>query len=604
MWTLGLSMEHDASAALARDGRIVAALSEERLSRRKGQWGYPWRAADECLRLAGISRADVDVFCVALNKFPARYLRKPTWLQEWNEAWHRKRRELLGRAEDITVTMTDFLQELRARDVLLADVFNWEAFRGDGWTKADVRFIDHHFGHALTAANFSGFDEALVVTVDCVGTCCAQDESEPHTLESVFLQNLVPLSHTTSAWRDGHLRRFAMTDLNGSPGSFYGSVTESLGFISPRHEGKVTGLAAWGTDTSLDPLFRKVLSVGADRSHFVSEQIYERCANISEARKAALCAAGKGRTRETISGSAQRILEEAILAHVQWALRQTGLRKLAVAGGVFGNVKLNQHLMELPEVDHIFVFPAMSDAGLAAAAAQMGAVAAQRKAGKPVEALELRCKLPDVYLGPGYSNDEVEAILKTAEFRYEKLSKSDRPLRAAKFVADGNVLGLHQGRMEYGPRALGNRTILASPTDARINDDLNKRLSRSEFMPFAPSVLAERCPDIFEQFEKGAHAAEFMTVTFNVKPEWHDRIPAVVHVDGTARPQAVYREKNPSYYDILKEYERLTGLPVVVNTSFNVHEEPIVCTPQDALQALREKRVDALLIEDFWVHPV
>ncbi len=155
--------------------------------------------------------------------------------------------------------------------------------------------------------------------------------------------------------------------------------------------------------------------------------------------------------------------------------------------------------------------------------------------------------------------------------------------------------------MEFGPRALGNRTILAAPVKAGINDSLNQRLSRSEFMPFAPSVLAERCEEIFENFSKGAHAAEFMTVTYTVKESWRPRIPAVVHVDGTARPQAVHRAINPRYYDILAAYETITGLPVVVNTSFNVHEEPIVCRPEEAIQALREKRIDALLIESFWV---
>jgi carbamoyltransferase len=143
---------------------------------------------------------------------------------------------------------------------------------------------------------------------------------------------------------------------------------------------------------------------------------------------------------------------------------------------------------------------------------------------------------------------------------------------------------------------------LASPGNAKINDELNHRLSRSEFMPFAPSVLAERCPEIFENFPKGAHAAEFMTVTYTVAPSWRSRIPAVVHVDHTARPQAVHKDKHPRYYDIIKEYENLTGIPVVVNTSFNVHEEPIVCRPEEAVQALRENRIDALLIENFWVY--
>ncbi len=593
MLSLGLSMEHDASAALARDGEIVAAISEERLSRKKGQWGYPWRALDACLRLAGASRADVDVFCVALNKFPACYFRRPTEWREWTERWYRLRRAALGRPEEITLTMSDFIRELRVRGVLLTDLFDWERFRRDGFAKAQVRFVDHHHAHAHSAAHFSGFAEALVLTVDCVGACCAQDEGLIHTLESVFLQNLIPLSHTTSVWQDGRLRRFAFTDINGSPGSFYGSVTEGLGFISPRHEGKVTGLAAWSKGRVLDDVFRSTLALSDDRSHFTADQIHERSGNISEARKAVIHRAMRGVSREEVSGSAQRVLEEAIVGHAEWALRLTGARQLALAGGVFGNVKLNQRLMELPGVDRIFVFPAMSDAGLAVAAAQLASPKLKTQ----------NSKLADVYWGPGHSNAEVESILKRSEFHYERVPESERALRAARWIAEGRVLGIHQGRMEFGPRALGNRSILASPTDARINDDLNKRLSRSEFMPFAPSVLAERCDEIFENFPKGAHAAEFMTATFTVREAWRARIPAVVHVDGTARPQAVSRERNPRYYDILKAYESLTGLPVVVNTSFNVHEEPIVCTPEEALQALRERRVDALLIEDFWVTP-
>ncbi|MCC7518330.1 MAG: hypothetical protein IT578_03995 [Verrucomicrobiae bacterium] len=591
MLTLGLSMEHDASAAVARDGALVAAVSEERLTREKGKWGVPISALDECLRLAGATRADVDVFCVALNKFPSSYLRRPSWFAELSERWHRARRALLGRREEVTVGMMEFLAEARRRGALLADLFDRERFRADGFRKAEVRFVDHHAAHAWGAALHSGFDDALVLTVDCIGACCAQDEDVPHTLESLALQNLIPISHTTSSWKEGLLRRLWTSGLDGSPGAFYGSVTEGLGFISPRHEGKVTGLAAWGKGRALDGVFGTALALAPEETHFTCEQAKDNPPNISEARKAVIHRAMKGISREDVSGAAQRVLEQVVLGHARWALAKTGHGRLALAGGVFGNVKLNQRLMELPEVEKVFVFPAMSDAGLAVAAARMVADPAPRKS----------APLRDVYLGSFAMNAEVEAELRRSGFAWARVEGAERARRAARFVADGKVLGLHQGRMEFGPRALGNRSILASPTDARINDALNHRLGRSEFMPFAPSVLAERCAEIFVNFERGAHAAEFMTVTFEVKPAWRDRIPAVVHVDGTARPQAVHREKNPRYYDILKAYEEITGLPVLVNTSFNVHEEPIVCRPSDALQALREKRVDALLIEDFWV---
>lgn len=591
-WTLGLSLEYDASAAIARDGEIIAAISEERLSRVKGQWGFPWRAMDECLRIADIPRSEIDTFAVALNKFPSTYFRKPNWFKDWSEKWHRARRKLLKRNEEVSITFSDFAEEVRSRGLILADLFDWERFREDGFEKAHVRLVDHHYAHAYSAATFSGFNEALVISVDCVGACCVQNYSEAHTLESIFLQNLIPLSHTTNTWKNNTLRRIHMTDLNGSPGSFYGSVTEALGFVSPRHEGKVTGLAAWGKSTALDTPFQHVLGLSEDKTHFISEQSWKRSSNISEARKSIIKRSIQGHSREDISGSAQRTLEKAIIGHVQWALQQTGLRNIACAGGVFGNVKLNQHLMELPEVDHIFVFPAMSDSGLAIAAAQI--------CSKPKTK---SIKLNDVYWGPGYSNSAIHSELEESEFKFQKLDPAERAKKAAKFIADGKVLGVFQGRMEFGPRALGNRSILASPTNAKINDDLNNRLSRSEFMPFAPSVLAEACDSIFDSFPKGAHAAEFMTVTYTVKESWRSRIPAVVHVDGTARPQAVHESKNRKFYEILKAYYELTGLPVVVNTSFNVHEEPIVCTPQDAIQAIREKRIDALLIEDFWVTP-
>jgi len=409
MWTLGLSMEYDASAALAKDGRLVAAISEERLSRKKGHWGYPWRAASECLRIAGIRREDIDVFSVSLNKFPACYFRKPGWFEEWNERWHRTRRRIKGRPEEVTVTMSHFLREVRSRGLVLSDLFNWVRFRDDGFVKAKVRFVDHHYAHAHSAIHFSGFDEALVMTVDCVGDCCVQDEMEAHTPESIFLQNLVPLSHTTSLWQEGRLRRLCVTDLNGSPGSFYGSVTEALGFISPRHEGKVTGLAAWGKDPSLDAPFRKTFRLSDDRTHFVSDQIWHGSGNISEARKAVIRKSMQGHSRENVSGSAQRILEEAIVGHAQWALRKTGMRALAVSGGVFGNVKLNQRLMELPEVNRLFVFPAMSDAGLAVAAAQIAAESSKLKVSSS--------RMEHVYLGPEYGSETIEKILKEAELQ-------------------------------------------------------------------------------------------------------------------------------------------------------------------------------------------
>ena len=595
MWVLGLSMEHDASAAVARDGELVAAISEERLSRKKGQWGFPWRAIDACLKQAGIGREKVDYFSVALNKIPAHYFRRPTWARETREAFYRAKRDLQGRPQEITLSVNDFVDEVRRHKRLLVDLFREEVFRKEGFKNAKLVFTDHHHTHAVTAWYYSGFDDAIVLTIDCVGASFVNDYEKLHDLVSLQHAHMMPLSHSISRAQNGRIVRESQSDLSGSPGNFYGIVTQSLGFISPRHEGKVTGLAAWGKDTTLDAPFQQVLQLSSSKTYFQTVLTSRVSSNLSEEKHHFIKSVIKGHTRENVAGAAQRTLEKAVVEHVRDFAKRTGLRKVACAGGVFGNVKLNQHIMELPEVDEVFVFPAMSDAGLAAGAALMPAI---------TTGIVLKpSRLQNVYFGPGYTNHEIKRILDKSKLKYRQLLPEERAQQVARLVADGKIVGLFQGRMEFGPRALGNRTILANPTDPKINDWLNKRLARSEFMPFAPSVLVEACPDIFEHFAKGAYTAKCMTITYTVKEKWRSRIGAVVHIDGTARPQAVSREDNPRYYDIIKEYEKITGLPVILNTSFNVHEEPIICKPEEALSALVEGRVDLLVIEDFLVTP-
>jgi carbamoyltransferase len=597
MWTLGLSMEHDASAAIARDRELVAAISEERLSRKKGQWGFPWRAIDACLKMAGIGREQVDTFSVALNKIPAHYFRRPTWARETREAFYRAKRDLQGRPQEITLSVNDFVDEVRRHKRLLVDLFREEVFRKEGFKNAKLVFTDHHHTHAVTAWHYSGFDDALILTIDCVGASFVNDYEKLHDLVSLQHAHMMPLSHSISRAQGGRIVRESQSDLSGSPGNFYGIVTQALGFISPRHEGKVTGLAAWGKDTTLDAPFEQVLQASPSRTYFQSVLTNRVSANLSEEKHHFIKSVIKGHTRENVAGAAQRTLEKAVLAHVRDFAKRTGIRRIACAGGVFGNVKLNQHIMELPEIDEVFVFPAMSDAGLAVGAALMPAIVS----GAPAKS----ARLDNVYYGPGFTNHEIKRILdkSKSKYKYRQLLPEERAQHVAKLVADGKIVGLFQGRMEFGPRALGNRTILANPTDPQINNWLNERLDRSEFMPFAPSVLAEACPEIFENFSKGAYTAKFMTITYTVREKWRPRMAAVVHIDGTARPQAVSRQDNPRYYDIIKEYEKITGLPVILNTSFNVHEEPIICKPEEALRALDEGRVDLLVLEDFIVTP-
>jgi carbamoyltransferase len=260
-------------------------------------------------------------------------------------------------------------------------------------------------------------------------------------------------------------------------------------------------------------------------------------------------------------------------------------RHLGLAGGVFANVKLNRRLAEELPLDEIFIFPAMGDEGMPAGGALcyllqrdgLAAWAAQRR------------PLRDVYLGRDYTGSIDTTLLASPGIG---LSGEPPVAGAARRLQAGEIGAIYTGRMEYGPRALGARSILANPSRRETHDLLNERLARSEFMPFAPVITAERAAEVFDVNSVNAYACRFMTITCNVKPQWRERIAAVVHVDGSARPQIIERDTNPLYHDILTEFERASGLPVLVNTSFNVHEEPIVNTPSECRKALADGRID------------
>jgi carbamoyltransferase len=270
------------------------------------------------------------------------------------------------------------------------------------------------------------------------------------------------------------------------------------------------------------------------------------------------------------------------------------VRDLVLAGGVFANVKFNQKISELDCVDSLYVYPDMGDGGLAYGAAMLSDVNCTRFDPQI-------SKLRDVYLGPEFTDKDVKAcIAKDPDILADLSDNIAR--ESAVLIANKKILGWFQGRMEYGPRSLGNRSILATPVDANINRWLNERLKRTEFMPFAPSCLYESSDQLFDiQKESLKRAAEFMTITFRVNEAWLDKVPAVIHVDNTARPQLVKKAANPAFYELLIEFEKLTGLPLVVNTSFNSHEEPIICNPNEAINALKRGIIDVLVIGNYVV---
>jgi len=548
---------HDAAAAAFDDYKLVAAVSEERLTRIKGFGdGVPWLAIDEVLRIADWSRWDVDAIAIACGVFPTRYIRF-SLLHDWYytaERW-------LGRE----TPKRDLITVAYRRGIGDPDeLFRFKEFIGDNSFRPDVRicFINHHLSHALTALFHTDWDDALIYTSDGVG------DNVSYSIRT--LQNGKLECH-----HGGDMELTARPRRN-SVAAAYMHATAACGFKPLRHEGKVTGLSARGEPRLADELKRcfRVNSSGLVEADFKDWRALQN----------GVRRIFRGHDRETIAASIQKMTEDVICDAVRSWLKRTGARRLGLAGGLFANVRLNRLLAESLPLDEIFVFPAMGDDGIAVG----NALAFLLQRDGLATWLKQRRRLDNVYLGRDYDGSIDECLAAAGVKRLV----GDPVALATDLISADKVGAIYTGRMEYGPRALGNRSILASPRDHAINDNLNKRLDRSEFMPFAPYVLDEDAARVFEITPVNRYAAGFMTITCAVRPEWRDRIPAVVHVDGTARPQIVGDETNPLFAGILRRFRDQTGLPVLINTSFNVHEEPIVNRPDECLKALVDGRVD------------
>jgi carbamoyltransferase len=366
--------------------------------------------------------------------------------------------------------------------------------------------------------------------------------------------------------------------LPNSLGFFYGAATKALGFKPNRHEGKVTGLAAYKPPLPESDMFCRSIATCKD-GELYTPYIY---GSFPEMQKV-LEKVGK----EAFAASFQKRLEETLVDYVKYHLKLHPQKRICLAGGVFANVKLNQRIAQIPGVEEIFVFPAMADVGLSVGSAVYH---------EPAKKIR---KIRDVYLGPQYSEEEIRKELEANRVQYSKPSGLAKTI--AEKLIQGRVVARFDGRMEFGPRALGNRTIMYETKDPTVNAWLNKNLRRTEFMPFAPVTLKEHARECYIDVHKAWHSANFMTVTFDCTEKMRKDSPAVVHVDGTARPQIIDRDTNAGYYDIVAEYHKITGIPSLVNTSFNMHEEPIVCSPYDAIRSYQLGHLDDLVVGPFLV---
>lgn len=603
MKVLGISpLDKDATASLVEDGEILFGAGEERFSRTKQQSGFPKSAIKEALARTGTAVNEIDAVAYPFltweheqKLFNKNIADEKQFLKEFQAPPLQKQlvtalAKVPPRAESIhglnnpnekfekgvfhnfayrmlSGSSASRFAAQRGSTAWAADALSsfqrWQKDLENGLREmgldTKLQRMDHHLSHAANAFYASGFERALCITLDGYGSGLAGSVSEAV---------------------DGRIRRLHGVSYPNSLGSMYEHVTSSLGFKPSRHEGKIVGLASYGDpDVLTEILLSRFEQVDGDfriagaNNIFLSRYLATHFPKID------------------VAAAYQHVLEVVATRFVRYWVEKTGIDTVVLSGGVTANVKLNQRIFEIEGVDKIFVYPNMGDGGCGT-----GAALHLSWPGGTKEAIT------NAYFGPEYSDQEIEAALQKENLDFERPEEYARTV--AHLIHGGKVVARFNGRMEYGPRALGNRSIMYHAREPEVNQWLNKRLGRTEFMPFAPVTLYEARHRYFHNMDGAEHTAQFMTITFDCTDDMKRECPAAVHVDGTARPQLVKREVNPGYYDILKEYEKISGISSLINTSFNMHEEPIVCSPDDAVRAFLQGRLDYLAIGSYLVrHP-
>lgn len=573
---LGFYDGHNCSAAIIKNGRILSAIEQERISRIKfhdGRTdGEPIECIEEALRVARLDASQIDIVAVALQKplqlqlkvfYDLLKERNPNHLFFW--------RGYKTNRGPLNLLSPYVYQKYRKQAVE-------KILKKLNLNNAKTEWVDHHKAHAASAYYTCGKNEdVLTVTFDGKGDY---------------------LSGNSFICFDGCMKKIEETNHYNSLGFLYSTITHALGFKFMRHEGKITGLAAYGKESAstTDLMDEAILchdgvmiSPIAQKNYLPPYPFYGPYIfyDLIKSKLSDLKL-----SREDIAYALQKRTERVVEHYVRYWLKKTGATNLALAGGLFANVKVNQVLSEIENLDSIFIHPAMGDSGLA-----LGAAYYAHSLNREFLPIELN----DVFFGPEFSNTDIEYQLSLYGNEVIPETPVNIEREIAHLISENKVVARFDGRMEYGPRALGNRSILCSPEDSKINDWLNKRLGRTEFMPFAPTALESRADDLYHGFYRAPYAARFMTVAFDVKDFSKFNCPAVTHVDGSARPQFLRKEYNESYYNVLKHYEHISGLPCVVNTSFNMHEQPIVCTPAHAIRSFLSGKLDYLAIGTYLV---
>jgi carbamoyltransferase len=565
MYVLGLTTLGDSAATLIHDGEIVAAAEEERFSRRKHHSGFPYQAMQYCLEEAGIKIADVAHIGLYWKPWVLRHKA----MQALKSAMIS--RDMFKARVDRGVAQVgeSYLGMLR-HPQLIRKHFGPGKFR--------FHFLEHHQCHAASAFFVSGLERAAIMTWDGTG----EDTT------TLFSQGF-----------DTRIKVLKRIKLPHSLGQFYSAVTNYIGFdMFAGDEWKLMGLAAYGKPDYYDFFARKVLTANGNHDFHLNIRVLDHhLAKHYQFGEEISRELGPPRRPDeelterhwNIAASAQKVLEETALHLIQGLHESTGEENLCMAGGVAFNSVMNGRIMTESPFKNYFVQPAAGDAGCSLGAALLVHHQLLKQPRK--------FKMEHAYYGPGFSSAECANALNEANLRFETLPDAEMLPRVAQMLAGGAIIGWFQGRMEFGPRALGNRSFIADPRRGDMRELLNRKVKLREwFRPLAPSMKEEVSEEIFGR----PHHDPFMITVLHVTRDQQGRFPAVVHVDGTARPQTVSRKTNPRYWQLITEFEKLTGCPMVLNTSFNI-QEPIVCRPTDAIKTFQSASFDALVLEDHLV---
>ena len=564
MYTLGISCYyHDSAAAVLKDGKVIAAVEEERFSRIKFDDGFPKLAINWCLKEAGISAENIDSIA---------FYDKPVLKFE------RLLDNYIGVAPRGLFSFLDVIPKWIHKRLWVKDEINryLKGFKGE------IIFPEHHMSHAAHTFFTSPFDEAAILTVDGVGEWSTT---------------------TFGTGKDTDVKLINDIRWPHSVGLFYSAFTYFLGFKVNEGEYKLMGLSSYGEPKYYDKIMSELIDVKNDGSihlnmkyfaftydKYMTNQNFSDVFGIPPRKHDEKVE----QIHFDIGASAQLVLEDILLKMVNHVYNKTKMKNLCLGGGVALNGVANYRILKEGPFENLHIPPSPGDAGSAVGCAQY-LYHCHAKNKRVVEESAERIT-DNIYVGPEYSNDEIKSFLDKNKISYDFLEREQLLKNSAKLIAEGNIVGWYQGKMEWGPRALGNRSILADPRDEKMKDILNEKIKhRESFRPFAPSILEDYISEYFDMDRPSPY------MLFVAKVKKPDKIPAVTHIDGTGRLQSVSKEVNPLYYDLINEFYKLTDIPVIINTSMNVMGEPIVNTPEHAYNMILKTDMDYLVMGNYLV---